>query len=145
MKGLLCICVAMLFACSDTGTGSTTFISGDLTVAGNPVILGENATGGANPSGFLRISGNFDSKLGLALTGLKANVRVMNASGAVIGSGLAACSPDAIGPASSCTFLAVIALVSNAYTDSRQVEITPISDQGTGTLRVISVNWPTTG
>lgn len=145
MRGLICVCVALLFACSDNSTGSTTFRPDDLTVLGNPAIVGEDATEGTNPAGFLRVSGTFDSQSGLALTGLKVSVRVLDVNGVAIGTISATCSPETIAPLGSCTFVAVVSLAGNAYTDSRTVEITPVSDQGNGTVRVIAVNWQTPG
>lgn len=135
--------VFFFFGCSkDDSAGSRVFISEDLVVLGNPSIIGEAAGTPESPSSFIRISGNIDSQSGLDLTGLKVRVRVLGENSAVLGISEDACTPTAIAPGGSCTFLSAIALVNVDFKDSQSIEITPACDQGTGTLRIIPVIWP---
>ena len=134
--------VLFLFGCSkDDSAGSRVFMSEDLVVLGNPSIIGEPAGTPEDPS-FIRISGNIDSQSDLDLTGLKVRVRVLGENSAVLGISEDACTPAAIAPGGSCTFLSAIALVNLDFKDSQSIEITPVCDQGTGTLRLIPVIWP---
>ena len=134
--------VFFLFGCSkDDSAGSRVFMPEDLVVLGNPSIVGESAGTPEDPS-FIRISGNIDSQSGLDLTGLKVRVRVLGENSAVLGVSEDACTPAAIAPGGSCTFLLAIALVNVDFKDSQSIEITPACDQGTGTLRLIPVIWP---
>ena len=135
--------VFFLFGCSkDDSAGSRIFIPEDLTVLGNPSIIGESAGTPENPS-FIRISGNIDSQSGLELTGLKVRVRVLGENDTPLGMGEDLCTPAEIAPGGSCTFLSAVVLAANVdFRDSQSIEITPGCDQGTGTLRLIPVLWP---
>ncbi len=135
--------VFFLFGCSkDDSAGSRTFIPDDLTVLGNPSIVGESAGTPDNPSSFIRISGNVDSESGLELTGLKVRVRVLGENDTVLGMSEDVCTPAEIAPGGSCTFLSAIVLANVDFRESQSIEITPGCDQGDGTLRLIPVTWP---
>lgn len=135
--------VFFLFGCSkDDSAGSRVFMSEDLTVLGNPSIVGESAGTPENPS-FIRIGGNVDSQSGLELTGLKVRVRVLGENSTLLGISEDVCTPAEIAPGGSCTFLSAVVLGTNVdFKDSQSIEITPGCDQGTGTLRLIPVTWP---
>ena len=134
--------VVFLLGCSGgNSTGSLVFAAKDLTLLGNPSIIGESTGTVDNPSGFISVGGAVESQSGLALTDLKVLVRVLGANGAVLGSREEACNPRDIGPGGSCTFITGVALDSVDFRASRAIEITPESAQGVGTLRSIAVEW----
>lgn len=144
MKYGLCLCFLLLslVACgSNNSTGPTTFVATELTIEGNPSILGEGAGTAAAPSGFISVGGLVDSGLGLELTGLMVQIRVLAADATVLGSGAVACTPATIAPLGSCTFQTRVSLPTALYTDSAVIELTPVSDQGTGTVRSVSLKW----
>ena len=144
MFARLLICYLFISAAGcggDSSTGSKTFVAAELVVSGNPSILGEPAGTLENPSGYLSVGGLIDSQLGIELTGLSAQIRVLSADLTVLGQVLAACSPPVILPGASATFQPRLVLPSAPYTASRIVEITPICDQGTGTARNVTVQW----
>ena len=135
--------VFFLFGCSkDDAAGSRTFIPEDLTVLGNPSIIGESAGTPEEPLSFIHISGNVDSQSSLELTGLKVHVRVLDENGTLLGMSEDVCTPAEIAPGGSCTFSTSIVLENADYATSQSIEITPGCDQGTGTLRSIPVTWP---
>ena len=86
------------------------FVPEDLTILGNPSIVGESA-GTPEDLSFIHISGNIDSQSGLELTGLKVRVRVLGENGTLLGMSEDVCTPAAIAPGGSCTFLSAVALV----------------------------------
>lgn len=140
---ILFLSVFFLFGCSkDDSAGARTFIPDDLTVLGNPSIIGESAGTPDDPSSFIRISGNVDSQSGLELTGLKVRVRVLGENGTPLGMSEDVCTPAEIAPGGSCTFLSAVVLANVDFRASQSIEITPGCDQGTGTLRLIPVTWP---
>ncbi|MBT4138305.1 MAG: hypothetical protein HOE48_10330 [Candidatus Latescibacteria bacterium] len=144
MKRSLCVCVMLLalVACgSDSSTGSTTFVAEELTIEGNPSIVGEGAGTAAAPSGFISIGGLVDSRLGLELTNLSVQLRVLAADGSLLGSGTVACSPATVAPGGSSTFQTNVSLPEASYTSSSSIEVTPVCDQGTGTVRSVSLLW----
>ena len=135
--------VLFLLGCSgDSSTGSTVFEAGGLVVLGNPSILGESTGTPEAPSAFISVGGAIDSQLGLPLTNLRVQVRVLGTNGALLGAREEACTPRDIGPGGSCTFVTGVVLDTLHFTASRSIEITPGSDQGTGTPRIIPVEWP---
>jgi hypothetical protein len=145
MKGCLSLCILLLgmVACgSNNSTGSTTFVANELTIEGNPSIVGEPSGTVANPSGFITVGGLVDSQLGLELTNLSVQIRVLAADGALLGTGVAPCNPPSVAPSGSSTFQTRVSLLEAAYTSSSTLELTPICDQGTGTVRSISLLWP---
>lgn len=132
-----------LLGCSgDSGTGSMVFVAADFALLGNPSIVGETSGTDANPSGFINLGGVFESNSGLALSGLKVRVRLMDANGTEIGQREGPCTPESIFAGGTCTFLIAVPLSGFAYTDVQLIEITPVSDQGTGTPWSSSVTWP---
>ena len=135
--------VFFFFGCSkDDSAGSRVFVPEDLTLLGNPSIIGESAGTPENPSSFIRISGNVDSQSGLELTGLKVRVRVLGENDTPLGTSEDVCTPSEIAPGGSCIFLSAVVLANVDFRDSQSIEITPGCDQGTGTLRLIPVTWP---
>ena len=143
MKYGLCLCLLLgLVACgSNNSTGPTTFVATELTIEGNPSILGEGAGTVAAPSGFISVGGLVDSQLGLELTGMRVQIRVLAADATVLGSGTVDCTPTIIAPLGSCTFQTRVSLPTASYTASAIIELIPICDQGTGTVRSISLQW----
>lgn len=144
MKRFVCFyAVLFLFvACgSDSSTGSTTFVAEELTITGNPSIVGESAGTADTPSGFVLIGGVVDSQLGLELTNLSVQFRVFAVDGSLLGSGSVACIPANIAAGGSCTFQTTISLPEASYTSSSSIEMTPICEQGTGTVRSVSLQW----
>jgi hypothetical protein len=132
-----------LLGCSgDSSTGSLVFAAKDLVLLGNPSIIGESSGTEANPSGFINLGGVFESNSGLALSGLKVRARLMDANGVEIGQREGPCTPESIGAGGTCTFLLAVPVTGFAYSDVQLIEITPISDQGTGTSWTSSVTWP---
>ena len=150
MKHIIGFLSLFLFlGCSkDDSTGSLTFIPEDLTLFGNPFIVGEAVplpggdTGSATSLNTISISGTIDSQSGLELTGLKVSVRVLGENSILLGMDEAVCTPAEIAPGASCTFSITVALEGADYTTSQSIEITPGCDQGTGTPRLIPVTWP---
>ncbi|MGA1199480.1 MAG: hypothetical protein ACO36I_23530 [Candidatus Latescibacterota bacterium] len=139
----LCFVLLGLVACgSNNSTGSTTFVATELTIEGNPSILGEAAGTIAAPSGFIAVGGLVDSRLGLELTGLSVQIRVLAADATVLGTGTVTCTPATIAPLGSSTFQTRVSLPTAIYTDSAVIELTPICDQGTGTVRTVALQWP---
>jgi len=133
----------LLLGCSsDSTTGSTVFVAEGLIVLGNPSIVGESTGTPESPSGFINLSGTIESQLGLPLTGVKVIVRVLGENNAVLGSREEACIPADVGPGGSCQFITGVALDSMDFRASQVIEITPRSDQGTGTARPVPVEWP---
>lgn len=140
----LCLLLLGLAACdSSNSTGSTTFVANELTVEGNPSILGEASGTVDNPSGFMTVGGLVDSKLGLELTNLSVQIRVLGTGSTVLGSGVVPCTPATVAPSGSSTFQTRVSLLEASYTSSTSIEITPICDQGAGTVRSIALQWPT--
>ena len=135
--------VIFLLGCSgDSTTGSTVFVSEGLVVLGNPSILGESTGTPDAPSAFISVGGAVESQLGLPLTNVRVMVRVLDANGVLLGSREEACSPSDILPGGSCTFVTGVVMDTSHFSVSRTIEITPGSDQGTGTPRPIPVEWP---
>ena len=131
---LLFCCIALVVvACGDSSTGSMVFAADELTHTGNPSIKGEGS--------FITIEGNIDSRSGIALTGLKVRVRVLGANRVELGTREEFCSPSSINSGGSCVFEVGVSLGEVSYLDSREIEISPICDQGAGTARTISVSW----
>ncbi len=144
MKYSLCLCFLLLglVACGSNSTGPTTFVATELTIEGNPSILGEAAGTVAAPSGYITVGGLVDSRLGLELTGLSVQIRVLAADASVLGTGTVTCTPATIAPLGSSTFQTRVSLPTAIYTASAVIEFTPICDQGTGTVRSVSLQWP---
>ena len=137
--------LAVFFFCGcskDDSAGSRVFMPEDLTVLGNPSIIGESAGTPEEPLSFIHISGNVDSQSGLGLTGLKVRVRVLGENGTLLGMSEDVCTPAEIAPGGSCTFSSAITLANVDFRDSQSIEMTPNCDQGTGTLLSIPVTWP---
>ena len=130
----------VIVACGDSGTGSMVFVAEELTISGNPSILGESGSADA-PGNFIRIEGIVDSESGIALTGLKVRVRVLDANRVELGVREDLCTPGDINPGGSCTFILGVSLGDVSFLDSREIEITPLCDQGVGTVRDIPVLW----
>lgn len=143
MKRSFWLFLMLFVACgSDSSTGSTTFVAEELTIEGNLSITGEGAGTADNPSGFILIrDGIVDSKLGLELTNLSVQIRVLAVDGSVSGTGVVACSPSTVLPGGSSTFQTNVSLPEAAYTSSATIEVTPICDQGTGTVRRVALQW----
>ena len=143
MKYAMWFLSVCLLGCSgDNTAGSRVFVPEDLTVVGNPSILGEPPDTSENPSSFIRLRGGVDSQSGVALTGLKVAVRVLGENAAELGASETACTPAEIAPGGSCTFATSVALDTVDFRASQTIEITPKCDQGTGTRRSIPVVWP---
>jgi len=142
-----CICLSVLLfvgfvACgSNSSVGSSTFVANELVIEGNPSVVGE--AGGATDAGggYITVGGIVDSQLNLGLTGLSVSVRVLSADGTLLGSGVGACSPAEVGPGGSTTFQLRVFLADVSYTTSSSLEITPVSTQGTGTVRTVALQW----
>jgi hypothetical protein len=133
----LAVCVVVaLIACGDSSTGSMVFVAEELIISGNPAILGDASTGN-----FVNVEGIVDSQLGIALTGLKVRVRVLDANRVELGVQETLCTPGEINPGGSCTFLLGVSLGEVPYLESREIEITPLCDQGVGTVLAIPVLW----
>ena len=135
--------MAFLLGCSgDSSTGSMVFEAKDLVLLGNPSISGEPFGTEENPSGLINLAGVFESGSGLALSGLKVRVRFIDANGAEIGLREGPCTPESIAAGGSCSFLITVPVVGPRYEDVQLIEITPVSDQGLGTLWSSPVTWP---
>lgn len=142
-----CICLSILLfvgivACgSNSSVGSSTFVANELVIEGNPSVIGEAAGATDAAGGYVTIGGIVDSQLNLDLTGLSVSVRVLSAEGSLLGSGVSDCSPSEVGPGGSTTFQLRVFLADVSYTTSRSLEITPVSAQGTGTVRTVALQW----
>ena len=143
MKYAIGFLAVFLLGCSgDNTAGSRVFVSEDLTILGNPSILGEPSGTPEDPSSFIRTSGGVDSQSELALTGLVVSVRVLGENATELGASETACTPVEIAPGGSCTFTSSTVLDSVDFRTSQRIEITPKCDQGMGELRAIPVVWP---
>lgn len=141
-KLLVLFCLVGFVACGNSSTGSTTFVADEFRIGGNPSIIGEGAGTLANPSGYLSVGGLIDSALNLELTGVAVQIRILGENNTVLGAGVVDGSPTTVAPLGSSSFETRLFIENASYTASRIVEITPLCDQGTGTVRSISLQWP---
>lgn len=133
---------AGMLACSgDNATGPTQFASDQLTVLGNPQVVGNNDPSADSSGSFISVSGVVNSTSGLALTGLNVTIRVFSESDSLLGSIQPSCTPDSIRAGASCTFTGTVPVLDLPYTTGARLELLPGCDQGAGTLQSYPLVW----